>query len=177
MTLCSRMKAYITIFTLLVLTFSQPSSAQVMTLLHDSERVVSVTYPNGWQIRTPRAEGINIISAIPDDGSLLWQGLWVLKEAETIDQALERLHGLEGRLFSDVKLTKGPWQERIGELNIYNHEGTGLYQTKPVTFFISLFSLASQRIAALAYMGDPAAIELYKNDLTFIVQSLQPASK
>ena len=145
-----------------------------MTLLQDDERVVSVTYPDGWQIRTPRIEGSNIIAAIPDDGSLLWQGLWVLREAGTIEQALERLHSLESRLFSDVKQTKDPWQEQIGELTVFNHEGTGTYQgSKSILFFVTLFEVSKQQVAALAYMGEPTAIEQYQEDLSFIVQSLR----
>ena len=162
------------VLSLLVFAFTQVASAQVMTLLQDGKRVVSVTYPDGWQIRTPRIEGSNIIAAIPDDGSLLWQGLWVLREAGTIEQALERLHSLESRLFSDVEQTKDPWQEQIGELTVFNHEGTGMYQdSKSISFFVTLFEVGDQRVAALAYMGEPTAIEQHQDDLRFIVQSLR----
>ena len=168
------MKLIASVLALLVLTISQITSAQVVTLLDDGAPSVSVEYPDGWQIRTPRKKGGNIIAAMPDDGSLLWQGLWILRETDSIDQARQRLGAMESRLFTDVKQTKDPWQAQIGELTVYNQEGTGLYQgSMPITVFMTLFLVPGQRVAALVYMGDPAAIDEHHSDLAFIVQSLQ----
>ena len=149
------------------------ATAQVVTLLHEGKPALSVSYPNGWQIRTPGTEGVNLISAVPADGSVLWQGMWLVRDVTTVEQAVERLVNLPGRLFSDIKQSREPSQEQIGDLAVYKLRGTGTYkETEPVEFHIYLFEAPDQRIGAMAYMGKLTAIERHRGDLEAMLQSL-----
>ncbi len=38
---------------------------------------------------------LNVISAFPTDGSLLWQGIWIMRDTTSVDEAMERLKGME----------------------------------------------------------------------------------
>ena len=154
------------------------ATAQTVALLHEGKPSISVTYPNGWQIRTPPEEGVNLISAMPDDGSLLWQGMWLVRDASTVAQALEILDKLPGRLFSDIQRTGEPAQKRIGSLDVVELRGAGTYNsTDPVKFFIYLFETPGQRIGAMAYMGRPGAIEKHRAGLETLLHSLSSGSE
>jgi hypothetical protein len=167
------MKRLLIITVLLAFAGGQSVSAQIVGLLHDGEPVISVVYPDGWQIKTPSKDGGNLISAMPADGSMLWQGIWLVRDAFSIAQAFNRLDAIENNLFTDVKQTKAPWQQQIGELTVHCREGEGVYKdTEPIELFIALFKISEQRIGALAYMGKPEAIKQHQADLDYLLRSL-----
>lgn len=160
----------------LALAATSAVSAQTMTYVYEDKPAFSLTYPAGWEIRMPREEGRNVISAFPTDGSLLWQGMWIMRETSSVDEALDRLKAMEKGLFESVKLSKEPWTEKIGELEARCYKGTGMYQeSQPVESFMALFELPGGRIGALGYVGDPQAIETHRAELTALMQSLEAA--
>ena len=152
----------------------QMVGAQAMIYLHDGEPSFSITYPDGWDIRTPRAKGRNLMSAMPSDNTLLWQGGWIVRDAETIDQAVDRLSGMEGRLFQNVKRSGEPWSRNVGSVVLRCHDGNGTYQeSQLIEFRICVFQLSRSRVGALAFMGDPAVINARRGDLETMMNSLE----
>lgn len=150
--------------------------AQQITYLQGGVPAFSITYPVGWEIRTPRSEERNVMSAYPADGSLLWQGLWIMRETTSVDEAVARLQAMELGLLEDAALTQEPWTERIGNLDVRCYKGRGLYQgDKPVETFMALFQLPDQQIGALGYIGEAASIEARSQDLHTILYSLEVA--
>lgn len=138
--------------------------------------IISATYPNGWQISTPRKEGVNLFSVMPDDGSVLWQGIWLVRGASTMDQGLELLDNVPDRMFSDITRTGESSHIRIGDLDVVKLQATGTYKnTGPVEFFIYLSETSGQRIGAMAYMGRPGAIEQHRLDPQALLRSLTSA--
>ena len=150
--------------------------AQTMTYTQGGEPAFSVTYPVGWEIRTPRSEGRNVISAYPTDGSLLWQGMWIMRDSTSLEESLERLEAMETGLFEEAKLIQEPWTETVGDLALRCYRGTGKYQGKQtVESFMALFELPAGQIGAIGYIGDPEAIETHAEGLHSLLQSLAVA--
>lgn len=148
--------------------------AQRITYLHDDAPAFSITYPVGWEIRTPRSEERNVISAYPTDGSLLWQGMWIMSESTSLEDALARLQAMELGLFKDAQPTQDPWTEKIGDLEVRCYRGRGLYQgDKPVETFMALFQLPDQQVGVLGYIGDPESLRTHAEDLRSILGSLR----
>lgn len=152
------------------------ATAQKVTYLQGEEPAFSLTYPDGWEIRTPRTEGRNVISAYPTDGSLLWQGMWIMKESTGVEDGIARLQAMEKGLFEDVKLNREPWTATVGGLEARCYKGTGKYQgDKPVESFMALFELSGQRVGVVAYIGEPDAIKAHQTDLEALMGSLEAA--
>lgn len=152
----------------------QHAQAQVMVYLDEGEPAFWLTYPDGWDIRMPRSEHRDLISSMPADGSLLWQGIWIVRDAVNLDEAAKSLDGMEKRLFRNVQMTREAWDENIGPLVVRCREGTGVYEDKEaVRFRVCVFELSGNRVGALAYMGDPGAIDARQDDLDAMVQSLE----
>jgi len=150
------------------------AAAQTVSYLDAGEPAFSLTYPDGWEIRTPRTEGRNVISAFPTDGSLLWQGMWVMKESTSVEDAIARLEAMQRGLFQDVKLTGDPWNEELGGVEARCFKATGKYQNEqPVESFMALFELPGRRVGAVAYIGDPAGLETHRADLESLLGSLE----
>lgn len=152
------------------------AAAQRVAYMEGDEPAFSLTYPDGWEIRTPRTEGRNVISAYPTDGSLLWQGMWIMRESTSVEDAIARLQAMEKGLFEDAKLSQEPWAETVGGLEARCYKGTGKYQgDKPVESFMALFELPGQRVGVVAYIGEPDAIEAHQTDLANLMGSLEAA--
>jgi hypothetical protein len=169
-----QMKRGTLLVALIAAALSTPAAAQTVSYLEAGEPTFSLTYPDGWEVRMPRTAGRNVISAYPTDGSLLWQGMWVMKESTSVEDAIARLEGMQRGLFQDVKLTGDPWSEELGSVEARCFESTGRYQgDQAVESFMALFELPGQRVGAVAYIGDPAGIETHRADLETLLESLE----
>ena len=168
------MRRWMVLSIVAVIGLSSSATGQRMTYMAGGEPAFSLSYPDGWEIRTPRTEGRNVISAYPTDGSLLWQGMWIMKESTTVEEAIARLQAMERGLFEDVKLNQEPWTEQVGGVEAHCYRGTGKYQgDKPVESFMALFELPGERVGALGYIGDLDGIESHRADLEAMLQSLE----
>jgi hypothetical protein len=170
------MKRTFLFLTVALIAISGSATAQQMTYNQGGEAAFSVTYPDGWEIRTPRTEGRNVISAYPTDGSLLWQGMWIMRDSESVEDSLARLEAMETGLFKDAKLIREPWTEKLGDLTLRCFMGSGRYQeNQAVETFMALFQLPGNRVGALGYIGDPEAIKAHAEELHSLLQSLEVA--
>lgn len=161
---------------LVLFSISQMAEAQKVTYLDADQPAFSVTYPDSWIVRTPRIEGRNVISSYPNDGSLLWQGMWIMREARTVEESIERIKNMELGLFEDSKLKKDPWVERVGDLDAKCYSGSGLYKgARPVETFMAFFELSDQRVGVFGYIGEPDAIEANRGALEDMLYSLEVA--
>lgn len=168
------MKPWIVLSALAVVGLASAARAQRVTYMEGGEPAFSLSYPDGWEIRTPRTEGRNVISAYPTDGSLLWQGMWIMKESTSVDDAIARLQEMERGLFEDVESSKEPWTETVGGLETRCYKGTGKYQgDKPVESFMALFELSGRRVGVVSYIGDPEGIEAHRADIEALLGSLE----
>ena len=159
---------------LLVFGVFESAFAQVMTYLHEGDPAFSIAYPIEWDIKTARTEDRNLISAMPSDGSMLWQGVWIVRESLTVDEAIKALSDMEHQLFTDVKRVGEPWTEDIGALQVHCHQGSGLYKdSETVEILICVFQLPDNLVGAFAYMGDPEAISTHQNELQEMAGSLE----
>ena len=170
-----RLYLAMTVGLLIGLSLTSSADAQLLTYVHDGQARFSLGYPDGWEIRTPRKEGSNLISAVPTDGSMLWQGVWLMQGAADVDEAAKMMGEMELGLFQDTKPVREPWDEKVGDLTIRCHQGTGLYnETDTVEYFIALFDVGDH-VGVLAYMGGTGALEAHRADLEEMVQSLELA--
>ena len=150
------------------------AKAQMVTYLQEGEPSFSLTFPEGWEIRTPRAEGRNVISAYPSDGTLLWLGMWIMKESAGVDDAVERLKAMKAGLFEGMKTVREPWTEKLGALDARCFRGSGKYRgEKTVESFMALFELPGKRIGALGYIGEPDGVRTHRDDIEATLQSLE----
>jgi hypothetical protein len=170
------MKRALLLVTVALVAITESATAQQMTYTQGGEPAFSVTYPVGWEIRTPRTEGRNVISAYPTDGSLLWQGMWLMRDSASVEDSLARLEAMETGLFSDSKLIKEPWTEQLRDLTLHCFMGSGTYrEDQTVETFMALFQLPGNRVGALGYIGDPEAIKAHAEGLHSLLQSLEVA--
>ena len=127
---------------LIVAALPTAAAAQTVSYLEAGQPAFSLTYPDGWEVRTPRTEGRNVMSAYPTDGSLLWQGMWVMKDSTSVEDAIARLEAMQKGLFEEVKSNREPWSEKLGGVEARYFEATGKYQgDQPVKSFMALFEL------------------------------------
>jgi hypothetical protein len=90
----SHMNSLFVLSVLIAVGMVNVARAQMVTYLQGREPEFSVTYPDGWEVRMPRTDGRNVISAYPTDGSMLWLGMWIMKESTSVDDAVERLRAM-----------------------------------------------------------------------------------
>ncbi len=170
------MKRWVVLAILAVVGLANAATAQMMTYMQDGEPAFSLTFPDGWEIRTPRVEGRNVISAYPTDGSLLWLGMWIMRQSTSVDDAVERLKAMELGLFEDVKLLKEPWTESVGGFEARCYKGTGRFKGETtVESFMAFFELPGEKVGALGFIGEPDGVKAHQAELETLLRSLEAA--
>ena len=149
------------------------AGAQVMSYMYEGTPAFSLEYPPGWEIRTAPDPAKPVISASPGDGGMLWQGVWIVRDATTVDAAIARLRAMEEQMFSGVEFPNDPRVETHGDVAVHCNEGSGSFQDHPIGISICLFPLAGDRVGAFVYMGDPGDIETHSADLQSMLASLE----
>jgi hypothetical protein len=153
---------------------------------HEGRPLFSLTLPDGWFLDTDfadeaRAAGIDkgtgpeirIVEAMPDDGTKLWLGAWVVPRASTLDRGLEYVTSLDGELFSDIAISP-PRESTIGGMKARALAGTAKREGEKVELAAVLFEARPGVIAVVLYVGLPDTSSKHRDQLQRIVASVQP---
>jgi hypothetical protein len=151
---------------------------------HEGRPLFSVTLPDRWFLDTDFADearaagaeagGIRIVEAMPDDGTKLWLGAWVVPRASTLDRGLEYVTSLDGELFSDIALSP-PRETELGGMKARALSGTAKREGEKVELAAVLFEARPGVIAVVLYVGRPDTWTKNRDALQRIVASVKPA--
>jgi len=163
------------------------SRAETVAYDHGGEPLLSITFPNGWNIDTDYvadAKGagtykggepeIRIVEAMPEDGTRMWIGIWVAPRTSTLEKGLEYAASLDGSLFTDVEATE-PEDATLGGMAAKTFHGSAKRQGEIVEFAMALLEPRDGVIVSVLYVGEPETWSKHEAELTAIVESLRPA--
>jgi len=163
------------------------SRADAVIYDHGGEKLLSITFPDGWNIDTDYVadakgagtyEGgepdIRVVEAMPKDGTRLWIGIWVAPRTSTLEKGLDYAASLDGSLFTDVEATE-PEDATLGGMAAKKFHGTAKRQGESVEFAMALLEPRDGVIVSVLYVGEPETWSKHEAELTAIVESLRPA--
>src|SRR5690242_20367999 len=87
-----------------------PAAAQTVAYKLNDVPLFSVTMPDGWKFESkpnPRNPATKRISGVASKG-LVWFGVWIVKDAKTVDDAYKYVQATARTLITDAKLTNAP---------------------------------------------------------------------
>jgi hypothetical protein len=154
---------------------------------HEGRPLFSVTLPDRWFLDTDFSDearaagveegarpGIRIVEAMPDDGTKLWLGAWVVPKASTLERGLEYVTSLDSDLFSDIAISPAK-ETQLGGMKARALAGTAKREGEKVELAAVLFEARPGVIAVLLYVGLPETWTKHRDELQRIVASVQPA--
>ena len=178
-------KLVVTLFAIVLLTAIGSAHGQVsMTYSSAGTDFFSMAIPDNWMVNVgsekdisrnsaDRSELTRIISVMPDSGVPLWFGMWVPEDLETIADTKEYMESLGLDLLSDVVISEVN-DSTLNSMDVQYITGTGNRAGEAMDFKAGFFQLSQDRVAIAIYIGPPEATLSYREDLTRMIQSLQP---
>ena len=172
----------------LLLLFCLPALVQAQSFVYEREGLGLFVFdmPNDWFVDTDfldeaRAAGtadsgppkIQIVEAMPMDGSKLWIGFWVVPNVSTLAEGLEYTRSLDQTLLKEVVATT-PEARRLGGMPAKTFSGTAVRDSESVEFAVALFEPKPELIAVALYIGRPQTWFRHAEQLEQIRDSLQP---
>jgi len=121
----------------------------------------------GWIV--PR-----IVTAMPDDDTPLWFGIWVPPDVATLAEARGYMDALAPVLLTDVVVKKRV-QTRLNSLAALHVSGTGRKEDEPMDFHAFFAQLTPTTIVIAIYIGPHATTISHGKELAAMINSLQPA--
>ena len=115
---------FILVFCLLA---ALPAFSQTVTYSHNDAPLFTVQMPDGWEFKSkpnPRNPATKRISGTASNG-LVWFGVWVVKDAKTVDGAYKDVQATAKTLIRDAKETKPGTAREVNGLKAKYSEHTG----------------------------------------------------
>lgn len=157
------------------------ASAQTYTYKLNDAPVFTVDIPEGWKFSTKpsqRDPTVQRFSGTAPTG-LAWCGVWVVKDAKTIDEAVTYLTTTAKSLITDAKDTKQPYNGEINGMKARHFELTGtmkMQNGKNQKFDARsvLFESGGDRIGTAVCMTDAEGLTAQKGQIDAFFASLKP---
>ena len=169
------------ILTLCMAAAAVPAAAQRVAYSTNNTPLFSVEMPDGWRFESkpnPRNPATKRISGVASKG-LVWFGVWVVKDAKTVDQAYKYVQATAKTLITDAKETK---PARIGEVNgmkakYSEHSGTIKMEDGKSQLFdaqVVLFETGSGQVGIAVCMADTEGLKTEKANIDSFFKSIKP---
>lgn len=176
------MKTKLLMITILCLASAVPVASQTVAYSLNGAPVFSVSMPDGWRFEArpnPRNPEAKRISGTASKG-LVWFGVWVVKDAKTIDDAYKYVQATARTLITDAKETKAPSAMTVNGMKgkYSEHSGTmKMEDGKPQLFNaqVLLFEAGSGRIGIAACLADTEGQAAEKEHIDAFFKSLKKA--
>lgn len=169
---------FILVFGLLA---AQPATSQTVAYSVGDTPLFTVSMPDGWKFESrpnPRNPASKRISGTATHG-LVWFGVWVVKDAKTVDEAYKYVQATAKTLITDARETK---PAHMGEVNgmkakYSQHTGTMKMQDGKSQAFdaqVVIFETGSGRVGIAVCMTDTEGMKAEKANIDAFFKSIKP---
>ena len=156
-----------------------PTAGQTVAYSLNERPIFTVQMPDGWKFESrpnPRNIATKRISGTASNG-LVWFGIWVVKDAKTVDEAYKYVQTTAKTLITDAKETKAPYLGQVDGMKakFSEHTGTMKIDGKPQMFNarVVLFELGSGRVGIAVCMADSDGLKIEKAKMDGFLNSIK----
>ncbi|MEA2114370.1 MAG: hypothetical protein U9P36_03165 [Thermodesulfobacteriota bacterium] len=146
----------------------------------------SMTIADSWRVNVGSEEDASqlpegekpmarLITAMPDDGTPLWFGMWVPPNVQKIKEAKEYMDSLGLELLADMVTTKRTF-DTLNGMDVFHVSGTGEKEGEPMDFHAAFVQLSKEKVAIAIYIGPHETTISHGDELLQMVHSLQPGT-
>jgi len=172
---------FILLFSLLAVL---PAAGQTVTYSLNDTPLFTVRMPDGWRFESkpnPRNPTTKRISGTASNG-LVWFGVWVVKDAKTLDAAYKYVQSTAKTLIKDAKETKPAASRQVNGMKAKYSEHTGtmkMQDGKPQVFDaqVLLFETGSGMVGIAVCMADTEGLKAEKVNIDAFFKSIKPVRK
>ena len=159
-----------------------PAVGQTVTYSFNNAPVFTVWMPDGWEFKSkpnPRNPATKRISGVASNG-LVWFGVWIVKDAKTVDEAYKYVQTTARGLIKDAKETK---PAAFGQINgmktkYSEHTGTMKLQDGTSQLFnanVTLFETGTGQVGIAVCMADADGLKAEKANIDAFFKSIKAA--
>lgn len=170
---------------LILLLLNNSVQAQVFITYVDQQKpYFTFNIPDLWQVNVGSDtdtettsvddEMPRVITAMPDDGTVLWFGTWLPRNVTTLEAAREDLKSLNGVLL-DRPVPVETRHEKLNGMPVTYIRGTGEKEGELMDFFATLFQLSEDNVGIAIYIGPPDTTARHRDNLKKMIKSIKPA--
>lgn len=183
------LKRYSTMAALILLSLGNMAQAQVyITYVDQQKPYFTLNIPDLWRVNVGSGSAADtgdasvndtmprIITAMPDDGTVLWFGTWLPRNIATLEVAHTDLKSLNGVLL-DNPVATATRQEELNGMPVMYIKGMGEKEGETMDFFAMLFQLSEAHVGVAIYIGPPATTVIHRDDLKAMIKSIKPVMK
>ena len=165
-----------------------PAFGETVEYARDGEVLFSIDYPDGWSIDTDfDAEAkeagtyqdggpkIDIVEAMPVDGTRAWIGVWIAPEVTNLEEAVEYGRSLSEFLLAEVEASE-PEAGTLNGMDQISIEGVARKDGNEVEFGLAFFQASADAVGAVLYIGETGAWDEHEDELEAIAASIRSAS-
>ena len=158
-----------------------PAAGQTVAYSLNNTPQFTVQMPDGWRFESkpnPRNPAAKRISGTAKSG-LVWFGVWVVKDAKTVDEAYKYVQTTAKTLIKDAKEIKAPSASQLNGMKAKysEHQGTmNMQDGKPQMFDakVVLFETGTGRVGIAVCMADTAGLASEKANIDEFFKSIRP---
>ena len=161
-----------------------PATSQTVTYSLNEAPLFTVSMPDGWRFTSkpnPRNPATKRISGTAANG-LVWFGVWVVKDAKTLDAAYKYVQATAKTLIKDAKETKPAASREVNGMKARysEHIGTMKMQDGKSQVFdaqVLLFETGSGNVGIAVCMADTEGLKAEKANIDSFFKSIKAAGK
>lgn len=169
-----------------LLCFSATANAQVaVTYVTNNKALFTMEIPDTWivnvgtesdtaKLESGQTSAPRVVTAMPEDGTILWFGTWVPDGVKTLDDAHEYLLSVKDYLIDEATPSVKITDAKIGRMPVRYSTGTGIKNGKKVDYFAMLFQLNKSHSGLAIYIGPEKATDAHREELKSMVRSIKP---
>lgn len=145
--------------------------------------------PDGWQMLAgfdvpaaamPAGDGSpmpRIMSVLPpEEATIMWTGLWAPTKVRRLEAAPDYVRELAPYLLNDGEITYSDTRE-VNGLAARVISGIGTRDGRDVDFAMAGIQVADDRVAFIAFIGEPGTFDRYQEALVGVLNSIVPADE
>lgn len=182
------LKKGLILLTVMLFFAASVAQAQVnITYSSQGKQHFTVQIPDSWRVNVgfevdpslmPEGEKpmSRLITAMPNDGTDLWFGMWVPPDVANFEEAHEYMSSLDSNVLTDVV----PGEHKSDMLNgmkVYYANGTGKRDDALMEYHGMFIQLSPETVAIAIYIGPPETTKSHGKDLLGMMHSLQPVTR
>jgi len=175
------------VFWLLQSNLALAGESVTMSYSTGNKTYFSFAVPDDWKVNVgfevdpsemPKGETPKprIVTAMPNDGSHLWFGMWIPDNVTNIKEAKDYLTNFRG-YFVQNAVTKKTSHAKINGMQAISAYGEGERDGKIVDIAVVLFQVSSKNVGIVIYIGPPESTEQHHADIKYMVGSIQPTKR
>lgn len=157
--------------------------AEEVSFVTDGGALFNFDAPEGWLVRDGfestrgRPEGVRpeaqLISLLPPEEELImWTGLWAPPDVRSFAEARAYLGKAVPRLLEAPESTYND-SRTIGGMPARVWSGVGFRDGRDMDFSFAAIQIARERIALVAFIGEPAAWDRHEASLIAVLNSIE----